>query len=85
MVDRALAKSVWVRAAITNMHEFRDSYRAGDEPNEKAARRVQRKLDYWMAEREAVDDAVSAVIDVRAQVLSAMRRRPRRRLGHTTT
>lgn len=77
VVDRALAKAVWVRAAITNMHELRDSDLRGEEPDLKGARRAQRKLDYWTAEREAVDHAVSAVINTRAQVLATTK--PRRR------
>ncbi|HEY0161020.1 MAG TPA: hypothetical protein VGF28_27310 [Thermoanaerobaculia bacterium] len=80
IVDRALAKSVWVRAAITNMHEMRDASRfptSGEEPDERAARRYQRKIEYWTAEREAVDHGLSAVINTRAQVLAAAE--PRRR------
>lgn len=80
IVDRALAKSVWVRAAITNMHEMRDSSRfptSGEEPDESAARRYQRKIEYWTAERESVDYALSAVIGTRAQVLATTK--PRRR------
>lgn len=88
VVDRALAKSVWVRAAITNKYDLRDSYRRDEEravkdedeterrSNKRSARRQERKIDYWTAEREAVDHALSAVIETRARVLSAVK------LGH---
>ncbi|HKO57746.1 MAG TPA: hypothetical protein VJ276_17900 [Thermoanaerobaculia bacterium] len=81
IVDRALAKSIWVRAAITNMHEMRDAYRNpsdADIPDERAARRYQRKIDYWTVEREAVDHALSAVIEMRQQVLAAVKPRHHR-------
>jgi len=77
VLDRALAKSVWVRAAITNMHQMRDACRNpndNDIPDERAARRYQRKIEYWAAEREAVDHAVSAVIQAREGILGTVKR-----------
>lgn len=81
VLDRALAKSVWVRAAITNMHAMRDAHRSpsdADIPDERAARRYQRKIDYWIIEREAIDHALSAVIETRQQVRAATNPRRRR-------
>ncbi|HEX3067369.1 MAG TPA: hypothetical protein VHX14_02260 [Thermoanaerobaculia bacterium] len=75
IVDRALAKSVWVRAAITNMDKMCKAYRSpsdADIPDEQAARRHQRKIDYWTVEREAVDHALSAAIDIRRRILAAV-------------
>ena len=71
VVDRALAKAVWVRNAITNMHEMRDSYRCGEDVNERAARRQERKIAYWTEERDAVDHALAAIIETRRRIDAA--------------